>query len=1244
MSTGNPSSSVLSCCGGIEARRDALAAETPSTSKSPKGQAVAQASVPTACKLGDHEKSKRAAAVRWTSPPRNTAVVADAAVVRPREEKKWMEFQSEKRPPPTTSPSTVVKALVDTTTIAAGRDGPLSLESLLTESQQQLSELLWHRRRCRTLQAALDTSLERQKVLENDLLASSAEAHNAKEQHRAYVAATAEELRLAKAGLQAAENALRVMEDEVGGLRRENGRLRTLHQQAEADRAVWRRQHDGLEKEVARLRAERELVEGELTTCRARCGALEKLHAATEATVGAAAAVPHEEEARYTADGYEEEEDAATKDELRAAVHVLQRELERQCAEMDAVRKSAEAFRQDVRDLVAAAWKRLMALGERGAQLTSALAADGKRLQPLAEVHGEDAPDVDSAPAALTSLLRRLEQQWSGVAETAISTHRESQERLKELQDRFDAMKDTHAVELQAMKSATQAAADQTHRMELHYTQLFRAMERQSRTVLAAINTDVRRRKGAKTSHGREEGEEDKWNGTSTSDLSQEDNIEGQSEEHMRIISPDADALRPNAWSLGSKGYLTCEKILEPSNERAVYALVRRTHQATRSAARQLREARSTREALAKLQEEKQRQSVLIHEERVRHQATVRRLQTSLNSANETVSSLQTQLAAATRTSETEQHVLLRRVEAAERDVQAKLKQERQLQRQLREAHEKYEAVAREAAVRDGTIVELKTKLAARQELTREEQFDLNTLRGRCGDLVRMTDVLETQVRREVGNQDVLYALARKLCAALTVLTLRLNSIVAERVALWRAYEAQTADCRAAVQAIQEFIKKEEESGEETVLELKKMGQVLSLHHGRSLYAVVTVVMACGRMRHLGSSRSNSRRVKFIVSNEGGGRANRQNGGGVYTSRAQPPSWRMLTSNNILSLVESVPIVAAALRRQRGGTEMTFVQLPPLQTLLGVIAPHAGGGTAEPEEADALERTLALAELHADAEVNSPCFGAHLSRGLTSAGAGGPLRRRATPRVGFRDMPCRGTLAQTLHAVLGVMRGALAEVRRRMRQQELRIQVAEEEGQQLRRVAQEREEVAAGVAQKLREYERYVATSFVARDAYQQLQEQLRGAHDALQKERESRRTTEEANAALCQRELELTRTVQHLRGELRSLSMELAERPSHDLPQPQPHAGWRLPTPPLSPSRGGVVNAGRGSNVAQLYVPRSVRVTSSPHFTTCPTDLRPNNNNNNDDDEAGGQWDEVVRGVISDLGLRLAQAENPTP
>ncbi|ESL07694.1 hypothetical protein TRSC58_04613 [Trypanosoma rangeli SC58] len=1241
MFTENTAVPVLSRCGGVEARRDAPAAQIPLSSAGPNTMEVVHSLAHTAGTLKNHEESKRAATVRWTSPLRNTAVMMDEAVAKPQEEKHCMNFPCDTQPPPTTSPSTVVNALVDTTTTAATRDGPLSLENLLRESQQQLSELLWHKRRCRTLQAALDASVERQKALENDLLESSAESQNASEQHRAYVAATAEELRLTKAGLQAGEHALHMMEDEVGGLRRENERLRKLQQQVEAERTLWRRQHDGMEKERTRLRGEKERVEGELITFRARCAELEKLHAAMEGTRDASAVGHHKKKDGNIADDCEEEEEAeedgAEKDEVRAVTLLQQQELDRQCVEMIAVKKSTESFRKDVQHMVAMTWKRLTALAERGAQLTSALTAGGNQLQPLTEVQREDVPDTDAAPVALASLLQRLEQQWSGVEETAMSVHRESQERLKDLQNRLDAMTDAHVVELQTMKNATQEANDQIHRMELQYTQLLGAMERQSRMVLAATNTDVRKCKGVKTSP-KEEGEDDKWNSTNNSNISREDNSEGQSEEHMQRMVCEVDTLQPNEWHLESKECLTCETILDPSYERAVYALVRRTRQAARNAARQLREARSMRDTLAKLQEEKQRQSVVINEERVRHQVTVRRLQTSLKSANETLSSLQTQLTAATRTHEVERHALVRRAEAAERDVQAKLRQERQLQKQLRELHEKYEAAEQEAAARGETIAELNTKLVAHQNATREEQFDLNTLRSRCGDLVRMTDVLETQMQREVRNQDFLYELARKLCAALALLTLRLGIIAAERFALWRAYEAQEADCRAAVQVIHKFIR-EEENREETMLDLHEMDRVLHSHHGHSLYAVVAVVIACGRMRHLVPSRSNKRCVAFAVSNENGEHDKKQHSGQDFTDRAQPPSWRMLSSNNILRLVESVPIVSAALRWQPGGKKMPFVQLPPLKTLLGVIASHARSGTAEYEETYALEQTLALAELDAGVEVNRVYFGANLSPGLTAAGAGGAMRRRILPRVTSHDTHCRGKLAQMLHVVLGSMRDTFAELRKRMRQQDVSIQLAEEEGHQLRRIAQEREGVATGFAQKLREYERHVARSYIGRDVYQQLQERLRAAYDALQKERESRRTVEEANAALHQRELELTRIVQHLRDEVRSLSMELAERPSHDSSQHRSSAASRLSAPLLSPSRSGPVNNSKAGNSAPLYVPRSVRMTLSPQVLTCVTEMHTDGN-----DEVCGQWDEAVQEVISGLEMRIERAENPIP
>ncbi|RNF04234.1 hypothetical protein TraAM80_05501 [Trypanosoma rangeli] len=102
---------------------------------------------------------------------------------------------------------------------------------------------------------------------------------------------------------------------------------------------------------------------------------------------------------------------------------------------------------------------------------------------------------------------------------------------------------------------------------------------------------------------------------------------------------------------------------------------------------------------------------------------------------------------------------------------------------------------------------------------------------------------------------------------------------------------------------------------------------------------------------------------------------------------------------------------------------------------------------------------------------------------------------------------------------------------------------------------------------------------------------------------------------------------------------MELAERPSHDCSQHRPSAAWRLSAPPLSPSRSGPVNNSKGINTTPLYVPRSVRMTSSPHALTCVTEMQTGSN-----DEVCAQWDEAVQEVISGLEMRIERAENSIP
>ncbi|KAF5226230.1 Basal body protein [Trypanosoma cruzi] len=1232
----------------MEAPRD-----VPSTQQYPfnftgqQPEETAHRSFQFTCTLEDREKRKRAAAVRWTSAFQDTAVKTSGG-------KHCTGVPSVNEPPsPKINSLHVVAASNDTTKAIASGDGPLSLESLLHESQQQLSALLWQKRRCRTLQAALDASLERQKVLENALVESSGESQETREQYRAYVATTAEELRQTRKSLRASETALRVMEDEVGGLRRENERLRQLHKQAEEDHTVRRRQQKRMEDQLSCLLAEKERIQGELSTSRARCRELETLQTAKETTIDASAESNDETKnmnKKKIIHGNDDNGggDAARRDEINTIITLLEDELDRRHAEMGAMKESTEAFREEMRQVVGMACKRLTVVSQRGAQLTSVLACDGKQLQRGMEEDVENGGDMDSLFATLAIIVRRLEQQWCCLEERVMSRESESQEKQKELQNQLDAMKEAHLAELQTIKSTRQEATERLHQMEIRYTQLLRAMERQSQMVLTATNTDMRISRGNKTSRTKEKPRNKQEDGDKNSDDSSSNNssheeyIEGRGEERGKRMACEKETFQTYEWHFGRKEFMTCETILDPSHDRMVYTLLRRTRQATRNAIRQLREARSKHDTLLKLQEEKQRQSMAISEERVRYQAIVKRLQTSLKTAHDTESSLKTKIAAIMRTAEVERNSLVRRAEAAERDVQAKSKQERLLQRQVREMQEQYEAAKQELTARDDKIAELSAELAEGQSTTREKQFDLNTLHHRCEDLVRMTDVLETRVRREIRNQDVFYELLRKLCGAVAVLTLRLSTVAEERDALWRAYEARETDCRAAIQVLQEFMKKEEEEGQELELGLHKIGRVLPSHHGRSFYVVVAVVIACHRMQHLLSFRHSRRHVMFAVYNEDDNSTNLRNNGRDLSGFALSP-WHMLKSRNVLSLVASVPRVSAALRWQTGGTRMPFVHLPPLKTLLSVIASRDGNGTAEHEVNDTLEKILALAELDNNMETNRFWLEAHISRGAASAaaaaggGGGAAWTRRGLPCVNSQPIHCRGMLAEKLHYVLHTVRDAATEFRQKMRQKDASIQIAEEESHQLRSMVQEREGIAAGFAQQLREYEEHVATAFVSRDFYQELQDRLRAAHDALQEEREARRKIEEVNAALRQREIELTRIVQLLRDEVRSLSIELAEQASHDDSHCQRIDGY-LSTLRLSPSRRKTMNTSRESNKTQLYVPRSVKLTSLPF--TAISSMNTHENTNNED---GGKLDEAVRQVLSGLASRLEQAEgNP--
>ncbi|KEG06661.1 hypothetical protein DQ04_12851010 [Trypanosoma grayi] len=395
-----------------------------------------------------------------------------------------------------------------------------------------------------------------------------------------------------------------------------------------------------------------------------------------------------------------------------------------------------------------------------------------------------------------------------------------------------------------------------------------------------------------------------------------------------------------------------------------------------------------------------------------------------------------------------------------------------------------------------------------------------------------------------------------------------------------------------------------------------------------SLCAVAAAVVACGRMQRLAQSR---RVTATLPSN-------------VHNSSNTLP--RSVASSSLRRLVEAVPLAATAVLRHSPFGTMPVVRLPPLTSLCNAIAPADGDGAVD--GGYVLQELLALAELDVGAEENRVCFAADAPLGAALLlFPQVPVVRRATSHGQGRNFCRYPTVAQELTSIVGVVRRYLSEVEGKLQQKDASIQRAEEENSQLACVLEEREQLAAGFAQKLHDYEQHVAAAYVNRDVHRQLQQRLTEAFDALQQEREARRGTEDANAVLRQREVELTRAVQEMRDEVRSLSIELAER------QQQPHGIYATSTP--QPRYGILSHSAAARSTAAstpggLYVPRSVSV---PEATADFTDAVASGNraaaagsanNNTFEDGVGVQTGEALWRIIADIESRVARTGSHTP
>ncbi|AAZ11441.1 hypothetical protein, conserved [Trypanosoma brucei brucei TREU927] len=1012
-----------------------------------------------------------------------------------------------------------------TLTTAALPTAILSRENLLIETAKQQRELQWYKDRCREQEVALCAVNEKQAVLEDALIGARIAALNEKERRREFVAMAAAQRREARLALEPQVHALRVMEGELGGLRRELRHTRKLLEQSEKERVALTECKGRYEAELGKLRNVNERIHGELKVMHSRCAKLEQVNAKNIEVVDAEACEVKQSKNTATTDVDDEH-----RREVDATLHItflqLYEEMERRQLEAAAVREVFEVYVDYLHRIQRETCGTMLLLCKHGKQLVNTLTRSDAS---LSDGGCPDDGEVGGS-CAYTTLLRcanEVGKQLQAI-ETAIGDQLlTATQQQRDMQNLLLTERRTHQDELrnieQTLQTVRQGAEDMKEKLTIadcRYNQLAQAVKRHCRQLLSVSAKGSKNK--SKSGNSKQERKLSENSAerevTAVRKIGDLLTIEGKGNNSVspQVASP-AELLNPAKLLLGD--------VPSSGGEiESLLALLKTSQQAACCALEDMRETLDSNEA--QWQKERQRLIAATTEVRQRHQATTKRFQASLTAARATEVDLEKKLSAAV----VERKVAVKKAEIAEMELQSFGKRHRQLQQELQAMKEDCELQRKEVGNRTKDIDALREQLTER----REEHFEMAVLRGRCDDLVRITDALEQRVQREEKGKHALYEVARCFCGVLIAVVMRVRTVVAERRAMCRAYEAATEECRSMMLELRDTIK--DIKVEET--RRKESKRLAPFIYHPSFFAVATVSIACTRMSRATKRSRRPRRVSFELHDS---HADGQDDDGA--SRLSVPACGKVFAppNSLRGVVESVPLLSELFRRPFLTNIVRTVQIPPLRDLLPIIV-----GIYEKNNTVGstylLQQVIDIAEV----DVASNEYRAHFAPSMTPSWKTDPSK---WVRVGkqYCGRSCSGPSkmapAQRLREVFHFLRHRIDKLKREQEKHKEAMCGALEENRQLRAQLEESQQMATSLLRKQEEYELEAAVSSAARGACRGVDQRLSELYDELHKEREARRVVEEVNAQLRMREVELLASSHKMRDEVRSLSIELAEQ-----------------------------------------------------------------------------------------------------
>ncbi|KAH8606989.1 hypothetical protein ERJ75_001462500 [Trypanosoma vivax] len=1102
--------------------------------------------------------------------------------------------------------SAVLNAHKNESTVPILGEGPLSRAALLRETQQQTNELRRCHELCCVQQAELSAVIEQRRELEDALMDARANARTEQGQYRALVAASAVEVSRLRTALDAKSRALQAMEDEFGELRRELKLANRAVELGREENKVLRQQQEGREMEVERLKLVNEELRAELDTCRRKCTDIEECYNGMKAEIEMRAimfergSAPDKSEcsgASGTDDssndfGQSEAVVQALEWGFRATFLQQHEEVARHQVEMAAAEGSMELLRWHTSHAISLVNGQLRLLKHHGEQLVTTLADTAAQPERMSAFLKKETDYVDSI-ATLAEYVQSVTRQVKVIEAAVGNKLLEGTLQHRNVQQQLQSERSEHAEKLQAMQAAVQTAhdahariAEQLYDIRQRYTRLFHLTERHCRRLILVCssahpkNNDKR---GPDASAVKDE------------ELSRSGIVDSRDESSFIACVEAAD------WQLfqsplnGSDAF-SCEEILSPTQEARLNRLLRRSQEVSRRLARELRELRTTCDTEWK--KEQQRLLSELGKERERHKASVKRLQASLKTVQESEANSRKQVEEMSRVAVSEQQDAVRRVESAEHEVQAVLRREAKIQSELEIAQRQVDEQKQLVHRYEEEISLLEARLAAQ----REEHFDATVFRGRCEDLLNVTALLESRAQREERGQHILYELVRCCCSAMFAMTLRLGTVTAERTALCRAFEFQDEERQSLRALLREMVKKWKEST--ATNSLKQLSVKLSVRS--SLFAVSSAVIACVRMRRLAAYSHRRRHVSFALDRKS-----------TYVTPSPEAVVGLVPPACLIRFMGTVsPVAAHAIGSDglMGPSLSAVVQLPPISELIDAFSSEQTGAEhstssvgASVERQRAMRQLCSLAKLDTSAEENQVYLTA-----LSSPRVCGRVPRHCrNVRLGSgraRTSPLRCTLVEEMRALVEKTIEDLDTLNSERTREQKTVCDLLEEKQKLVTVLQGCEQRLTDLTQQLFESKQLLANEYVSREAYRKLQLQLEEAHRAFQEERATRRSIEDDNAKYLQRDVEMTRAVEQMRGEVRSLTIELAER---DAAIQNVYGKPLLSLRPLygiEEIRGGNTHGTtHGLSAGSLYVPRSVKISesttsTSPQHSSCYT------------------------------------------